>query len=53
MLQERFVVEQSFASIKQYNKIAIRKDHKISIYMGFVYMTLIDIFIKKNNLNKE
>lgn len=37
-LKERYKVENMFTAIKSFNRIHIRRDKKISTYLGFVYL---------------
>lgn len=38
LLSKRYLVENKFCSLKKYERISLRKDHKINTFMGFIYM---------------
>ena len=46
VLSKRHKVENFFASLKKYNRIVLRRDHKIDNYMSFTYMGMMDCMTK-------
>ena len=42
VLSKRHKIENFFASLKKYNRIVLRRDHKIDNYMSFTYMGMMD-----------
>jgi len=42
ILSKRHKIENFFASLKKYNRIVLRRDHKINNYMSFTYMGVMD-----------
>ena len=55
LLKERHHVENTFAIIKKNNRIMIRKDKKLNIYMSFFYLTLLEthfMYALRKNLEK-
>ena len=53
LLKKRSTVERSFSVIKKDNRVYVRKDKNIANYIGFVYLSLFDIFYKKNIVIKD
>ena len=47
LLSKRHVVENSFVNLKDSPRIMVRKDKKINNFMSFVYMTVLECYIKK------
>jgi hypothetical protein len=53
-LKSRYKIENCFSSIKQYERIILRKERKIKIFMSFIYIACViennKILRKKTNL---
>src|SRR5438477_7134672 len=47
-LKRRYTVEISIAFVKKYTRLVIRRDKKLSNYVGFVYLALLDLFCVRN-----
>ena len=52
ILKNRYVVENYFASLKNFNRIMVRKDRNLNNFMSFIYMANIMMLCKKHNLNE-
>ena len=51
LLKDRHKIENFFASLKNYNRIVLRRDKNILNYMSFVYMGLLKyITLKLDNV---
>jgi hypothetical protein len=51
LLKDRHKIENLFASLKVFNRIAMRKDKKIKNYMSFVYLGLLKYLFNYNDKN--
>ena len=47
ILKKRHKIDNVFASIKKYDRIMLRKEHKIINYMSFVYIAMMDCLKNK------
>jgi len=47
LLKDRHIVENFFSWMKQYRRIRNRYDHQVANYIGFCYLDLIEMIVKK------